>query len=618
MTYPTHSARARFLLTIPCALAAGASFVSFAQAATTVTALDELIVYSALRSPTAADKVTASVTSLDPQDLRDRGVFELETALNESPGVISTSTAGQNGAPGSLLIRGTTTAYSQVVIDGVRLSDSTVPIGNFLGIARIDDIGRLEVLRGAQSAFYGGEAVGGVVWMETARGEGDPSGRFRVEAGSFNTISTYVSEQGTVGALSFFVGGGYDHSDNDTPGEEWQQGRSALRAEWQVNKDNAVGITYRLNDSRYDSLTPAPVDPFAPASSPQVDHIDAQLFTAYANTRFNDIWTANTVFGVYDERYDNDGPYGNFGSDLQRLSLSTNHAVQVNERNRILAGASYENSDFANTYDVSESRDRYGAHLDWECTPIESLTTHAAVRWEDYAAYGDEVTWRAGAGYHVKATDTTIRGGIGRSFITPTYTDLFGSSWGPGNTNLKGESSIGWDLGVEQVIVKDHVVTLTYFENSIEDRIDRPFAPETPFNTDGATPTRGVELGAQGSFIDRQWRYRLAYTYLDESIQDQPHNVLTASLDWHPTDKLMFGAGVSYMDDRSWGFTPIAAYTLARIYGSYRINDHVSVNARVENLFNESYEQGNFSNSWDSDIVQGPGTGCYLGVTVDW
>lgn len=602
----------RSSLKAPALVVAGISLALASHASAEVEQELGALVVSALRFPTEASKVTSSVSVLDPEDLRDRGVFDLETALNESPGVISTSTSGQAGAIGSLFIRGTTTTYSQIVVDGVRLSDSTAALGNFLGTARIDDIDRIEVLRGPQSAFYGGEAVGGVVWLETAHGTGTPSGRLRVEGGSFDSATVYGSEQGQIGALSWFVGGGYDHTHNDAPGTEWEQGRAALRAEWQVNKDIALGMTYRLTDSRYDYHY----------SGQNVDHLDANLATIYADTKFSEKWTARHIIGFYDERYDNDtfGMYGgNYGTDLQRLSFSTDHSYQLNEQNRILAGASFENTDFVNTSNVDENRDRYGVHVGWEYTPIEELTTHAALRWEDYDAYGDEVTWHAGAGYRIKQTETLVRAGVGRAFRTPTYLDLFGTTWAPGNPDLKAESSIGWDFGIEQPIAKDHLIAITYFDNSIEDRIKPPVynfpLPTTPpVNLSGETPTRGVEVGLHGSFLDKQWRYRAACTFLGESLADQPENVLTASLDWHPTDKWILGTGVSYLDDRSWGGTEIAAYTLARFYGTYQATENLAINARVENAFNESYELSNFSGT----VQQGAGTGVYGGVTVTW
>src|SRR5688500_2113305 len=77
--------------------------------------LDDLVA-SAHRLPAEAAKVTSAVTVLDPQGLEARGIVDLRTALNEVPGVISTSTSGQTGGIGSLFIRGTTTAYSQIVV----------------------------------------------------------------------------------------------------------------------------------------------------------------------------------------------------------------------------------------------------------------------------------------------------------------------------------------------------------------------------------------------------------------------------------------------------------------------------------------------------------------------
>ena len=71
--------------------------------------LDPLVV-SALRVPQDPATVTSAVTVLDPDALQNQGLFQLSDALNQSPGVISTSTGGQTGALGSLFIRGTTTA----------------------------------------------------------------------------------------------------------------------------------------------------------------------------------------------------------------------------------------------------------------------------------------------------------------------------------------------------------------------------------------------------------------------------------------------------------------------------------------------------------------------------
>jgi len=593
--------RSRVLKTAPRLLAAGILALPLAEAEIE-NELDDIVV-SALRFPMEAGKTTAAVTVLDPHDLQDRGVNDLSSALNQVPGVISLSTGGQAGASGSLFVRGTTTAYSQVVVDGMRLSDSTVPLGNFLGGSRLDDLGRIEVLRGPQSALYGGEAIGGVIWLETARGEGTPGGSLRLETGSFDSASGYLSGQGTSGNLSWFAGVGVDSTANDVRNNDWDQGRAAMRLEWQVTPDIKLGTTFRATDARYEN----------PYDGGSLDHLDAQLGTLYADVRFSESWTARFHAGLYNESYDSDSAFGNYGTDLTRTSVSTDHVFTVNEHHKLLWGAFYEQTDFANTIGTAENRDRYGSYLGWEWTPHERFTANAVGRWEDYAAYGEEVTWRTGAAWRIPMLEATLRGGVGRAFRTPTYLDLFGSSYGVGNPNLNAESSIGWDLGLEKEWLTGHRIGLTWFENSIDDRI-RSFATP-PVNVPGTTRTGGVEASIDGSWCAGEWAYRLAWTYLDRSLADQPRNSGSASIDWRPDDKWLIGAGVFHIDERSWGGKPLDAAWVARIYGEYRISKDVRLTARVENATDTNWEYSRFP---FSSPVKAPGFGIFLGTKIDW
>ena len=176
-------------------ISAAALFALSSAHAATITELEPTII-SALRADQPGSSVTSSVTSLDIEALQKEGIQSLRDALNEVPGVISTSTAGQNGAVSSLLIRGTTTGESLLFIDGMRANGAGNELGNLLSTSRLFNVERIEVLRGAQSAIYGGESIGGVVWMETPRGSGEPSAKFHLEAGSFNTFSTHQVYQG--------------------------------------------------------------------------------------------------------------------------------------------------------------------------------------------------------------------------------------------------------------------------------------------------------------------------------------------------------------------------------------------------------------------------------------
>jgi outer membrane cobalamin receptor len=561
------------------------------------TELDPLIV-SALRVPREASTVTSSVTSLDPEQLETSGILQLRDALNAAPGVISTSTGGETGALGSVFIRGTTTNYSQIVIDGMRLSDSSTPLGNILSAARTTDIGKLEVLRGPQGAIYGGESIGGVLWMETPRGSGDPNGSATVEAGSFNSFSGRAKAAGEVGKMNYYVSSSYEQTDNDAPNQHFDQSSAALRVEGQVDSIWTLGTTFRANDSYYENLGNSD------------DHLDASLTTLYATGKFSDVWTGRFLAGYHQEFYDSDSSFGNYGSDLRDASVSIDQEIKLSDNVRLLAGAYGHRSNYESTIGADEERDRFGVHsaLEWDAT--DKLTTTAALRWEDYEAYGDEVTWRLGA-IHEIVSSTSIRGGIGTSFRSPTYLDLFGSSFGVGNPNLEAESATGWDIGITHKIL-GHQLEATWFENHIQDQIQS--FPTPPVNLAGETRTQGAEFALRGAALEEAVSYRVAWTWLHESLSDQPRNAATASLDWKATEKSLIGIGATHLARHSWGGDPIDAYTVARFYGSYQLTEKVKLNARVENAFDADYELSNFY----GDPIKGAGAGVYAGVTIDW
>ena len=561
------------------------------------TELDPLIV-SALRVPREASTVTSSVTSLDPEQLETSGILQLRDALNAAPGVISTSTGGETGALGAVFIRGTTTNYSQIVIDGMRLSDSSTPLGNILSAARTTDIGKLEILRGPQGAIYGGESIGGVLWMETPRGSGDPNGSATVEAGSFNSFSGRAKAGGEVGKMNYYIGSSYEQTDNDAPNQHFDQSSAALRVEGQVDSVWTLGTTFRANDSYYENLGNSD------------DHLDASLATLYATGKFSDVWTGHFLAGYHQEFYDSDSSLGTYGSDLRDASVSTDQEIKLSDNVRLLAGAYGHRSNYESTIGADEERDRFGVHsaLEWDAT--DKLTTTAALRWEDYEAYGDELTWRLGA-IQKLVPSTSIRGGIGTSFRSPTYLDLFGSSFGVGNPNLEAESATGWDIGITHKIL-GHQLEATWFENHIQDQIQS--FPTPPINIGGETRTQGTEFAVRGAALEEAVSYRVAWTWLHESLADQPRNAATASLDWKATEKSLIGIGATHLASHSWGGDPIDAYTVARFYGSYQVTEKVKFHARVENAFDADYELSNFY----GDPIKGAGAGVYAGVTIDW
>ncbi len=574
----------------------------------------EPLIVSALRTPRGASTVTAAVTVLDPEELQNQGLFSLRDALNQVPGVTSISTAGQVGAQANVFIRGTTTKYTQLVVDGMRLSDSNNLLNHALGSSTTNDVGGIEVLHGPQGAIYGGESIGGVIWLETPHGSGNPRGSTTLEGGSFGSFDARSMFQGQSGDLSYYLSGGYGQTNNDAPHNDYHQGSTALRVEGKINDAWTVGTTFRASESWGEDLDTS-------YSYGGESQLDSALSTVYAIGKISDVWTARFHVGYYQESFDQDyidtwsGPSTYF-SDLKAGSFSTDHEITLAENLRLLAGAFLHKDSYESSYSSDQENTRYGAHATMEWDVIAHLTTTASLRWENYDAYGDELTWRFGTIYTVASTGTTFRGSVGTSFRAPTYMELYGSAYNPPSPNLKAESSLGWDLGIEQKMGEHHVIELTWFQNQITDQIPNPPFSFPAFNVPGTTDTNGLEFALRGNCMNKTIGYRLAWTYLHDSLQKAglPENAATGSIDWKPTDKSLVGIGAAYLSDHSWGGTALDSQFVARLYGSYQLTEKVKLHARVENVFNENYELYNGYGS----VAQGAGTGFYAGITVDW
>lgn len=561
----------------------------------------EPMVVSAWRFPQEASRVTSSVTVLEPSELVDEGIFQFRDALNASPGVIATSTSGQTGAVGSLFIRGSRTIDSQVVVDGVRFSDSNNPMGNFLASGRTFTVGRLELLRGPHGAIYGGNSSGGVLWMETPRGCGPHSGSLMVEGGSFDSFSAYARFQGSEGSFSYHWSGGYEETQNDGPAMDFHQYSQALRLENAVNESLTVGGTFRLVDSFYNNMG---------ASD---DRFDALLGTLYANVAFTEFWRANFTAGFLEDSYESDYSSGIYQTDAEGIMASTDHEWEITDRLRLLAGGFFQQTDFSNTSGVDDSRSRFGGHVAVEWDSFEVLTHHAALRWEDYDEFGDEWTWRFGSQWRTCDSGPVLRGGVGTSFRPPSFLDLYGSTWGAGNPSLDPESALGWDLGFVQAIGDRHELEVTWFRNLVRDSILA--FPTPPVNLPGTQATDGMEVGVSGDWDQPAVGYRLAWTWLRQSLGDQPRNALTGSVDWHPSEKWTLGIGGSHLSERSWGGDDLKSYVVTRVFGSYQWSEAVRLHARVENLFDKDYE---LYRSSFGGVTPAAGLGVYCGLTLNW
>ncbi|MEK7811478.1 MAG: TonB-dependent receptor plug domain-containing protein, partial [Pseudomonadota bacterium] len=175
--------------------------IPLAQAATD--SLDEVVV-TATRSEQRINQTLQSTSVISQSDIAASGATDVPSLLRNLAGVEVAQTGGI-GSQSSLYLRGSNSTHILVLVDGVRISSATTgatAIDQFM----LDQVDRIEVVRGNVSSLYGSEAIGGVVQIFTKRGKGAPAAIVSTGFGTHATRRASAAFGGEVEGASFHVG----------------------------------------------------------------------------------------------------------------------------------------------------------------------------------------------------------------------------------------------------------------------------------------------------------------------------------------------------------------------------------------------------------------------------
>ena len=258
----------------------------------------------------------------------------------------------------------------------------------------------------------------------------------------------------------------------------------------------------------------------------------------------------------------------------------------------------------AQTLDVSAKTGNQAGFAELQSEFAKMFFLVANIRRDHHDDFGGHTTWRVAPAFIVPETETKLKATYGTGFKAPTLYQLFGT--GPfgfmGNPNLRPEKSRGYDAGFEQPIDKGRVrFGATYFKNDIDDLIDFTFVPFTNINVNKAT-TYGIEAFAAATIHERL-RMRLDYTRTtardlskNEELRRRPRHKYSLTTIWEPVDGLTLSSTVLYVgrwmdiDRATFVLTEGGPYVTVNLAANYAVNKQATVFARVDNLFNQRYE----------------------------
>ena len=447
------------------------------------------IVISATKTPSLRSELTQSVTVINGDDLRARGVARVSDALQQVPGVV----LAQNGSFGSvtsLFLRGGESRYTKVLIDGVAVNQS----GGYFDFSHLttDNVERIEIVRGPASVLYGADAVSGVIQIFTKRGRGPLSLNAGGRGGTYGTIDGDLGLSGSSGAVAYSLAGAA-HKTNGLYDFNNQYSNGTLSGSLDLSPRPTTNA--RLN-ARYTNaefhyptdFTGAPVD----TNSYRVQHrltvgLDAGAeITPNASVRFlagtnevSDLTEDIAVpFGATAQQHSADK------SRAHRRTAEARLALASGETGRLNLGAEYVWEGERNTgargpvgvatsptLQFDANRQTRGVYAELLGSPKRTVGYTAAIRLDDNSDYGTHTTYRLGASIPV-LDDTRIRGSLSTAFNAPAFNQIRATLFTVANPDLSPERGRSWEVGVERLLTDARArISASYFSQRFDDLI---------------------------------------------------------------------------------------------------------------------------------------------------
>lgn len=591
---------------------------------------------------TAGGSVTV-VTAAEIEARQNRNAPELLATI---PGFTVVQTGGPGGKT-SIFARGTNANHTKVFIDGIDVTNPFDSDRAFdFGLLTTFDIDRVEVLRGPQSGLYGADPIGGVVVLYTKEGDGPLKMQAVTEGGSFGTFNQAVSARGSANGFRYSFN--VSHVDVDgvpvTPQRilpadgrvpQLENGYENWTFSTKLGADVSPFLSFNVAARYVDTETQFQADSTDPVTFAL--RTDPSLST----TRSDQIYTRGetilslyggrlkSIFGINYTEVDSETVTPNSGTTTgvgTRAKADWRSIAEIVPGVTLVAGADWQNERLTQP-GLAVEEESVGGYLQGQIEPVRNLYLVGNVRHDDNENFGDVTTWRIAPTAVIPDSGTTLRASFGTAYKAPSLSQRFQDFPAflfTANRNLRPEESRGMDIGFEQALFSGRARTgLTYFRNEINDLIEFTFDPSTFTSTVeniGEAKTSGIEIFAAADVTDTL-RLRADYTYTEainvatrEDLLRRPREKASLAIGWQALPPLVITTTILHIGERfdidrvTFDRVRQSSFTTVNVAADYKVNDHVSLIGRIDNLFDRDYE--------DPNGFQRPGLGAYAGVRV--
>lgn len=497
--------------------------------------------------------------------------------------------------------------------DGVRIANATSGDSG-LQFLDVDQIERVEVLRGSRSAVYGSDAIGGVIQIFTRRG-GAPGlqPRLRLAAGSNQTWQRSLGLSGGDDTTRFNLGASLDETagiDSTGPSHASDGDHDAYR-----NRSLNLSLSHTFNerfeaglnllDSRGRSEYDNPygrLDEVTWLSYPQQPYTDFSVSSlgSWFDAQLNDTWHSRLELGHSENRDDKRDKLSDqrFIYNTYRDQVTWQNEFALDERNQLMLGGDWYQDRFHGTANFSEdSRWNRAAFAQYRFAG-ERFSSELGVRHDRNQQYGEQTTWNASLTAPLNPRNDVLVS-YSEGFRAPTFNDLYDVQYG--NPDLRPEHSKSYELQWRSQLASHTRLEASLYRTDLRDAINYDPARRRPGNVDNAR-INGLELSLMQEWAD--WTSQLGLSMIDprdretgQTLQRRARRTLSLDLD-RQFERFNVGASwqaVSGSYDDPSNNNRIGGYGLLGLRGGMVLTDEVRLELKLDNLLDKQYSRALYS-----------------------
>jgi vitamin B12 transporter len=565
------------------------------------------VIVTAARAPESKDETAASVSVITRTDI-ERSQAQSTTELLSRVAGVSITNNGGLGKASSLLIRGAEADQNLILIDGVRVGSTTLGTASLQDVP-LDQIERIEIVRGPRSALYGADALGGVVQLFTrgaarnrqwqseltaSTGSNDTRraalslGRGS-ERGFFRAGASYLESDGTNSCAGFgapiFAGCFTDEPDRDG----YRNTSASMRAGVSVGSSTELEAfaLYATGRTEYDG------------SFGNVADFSQLTYGVSVAHEFSDRWSVRTQLGRAADDTENFAGSDAVGTfDTRRDSASVIFDGTFAKLFTLTSGFDFVDDSVASDTAYAEtSRSTVGVFTQLRAKPGRHEWLVSA-RLDDNEQFGSEVTGSVGWSFAVGG-GWRLTASAGTAFKAPTFNELYFPDFG--NPNLQPETSRSFETSARYSSAGLQV-SATAFENRIEDLIgfDTNFAPVNidesrirGIELEGATRIGRLDVNALAEWNDPQNR---SAANSGKLLPRRPRERARLEIG-APLGPVRIGAVALYSGERFDNLSNsrrLGSYAVFDLLGEWRVRPNVTLQARVANALDRDYATAAF------------------------